>query len=391
MSGRAAVDRWRAAAEVLAEVRREPGITRVEVARRLGLASASATEITTRLRDLGWVAGSRAPATGRGRPTTALSPAPDGPAVVAVDLRYEGWRCALAGLDGRPTRVRTGHYRRRDPDDVVAALAAVVEQTAAAAPGPVVAVGIAVAATVATGDPGTADRTWLPSDPGRLGAVSALPVTVGNDATLAGVAEVRTGAAAGAGTAVFLTVEVGIGGVLVVDGRPLEGARGASGEFGHLPFGDADLRCPCGARGCWGMEAGAGAFARRLGEPEPDDPAAHARAVLDRVDGDPAARAAVRHVASRLGRGTAGLVNAHDPDVVVLGGLGPAVRSGAPDAFAAAYDDALMTMHRDPAVPVRDAAHGADATLHGAAAVALDEATSAAGLAAFEESRQSVS
>jgi predicted NBD/HSP70 family sugar kinase len=221
--------------------------------------------------------------------------------------------------------------------------------------------------------------------------VSALPVTVGNDATLAGVAEVRTGAAVGAGTAVFLTVEVGIGGVLVVDGRPLEGARGASGEFGHLPFGDPELRCPCGARGCWGMEAGAGAFARRLGEPEPDDPFAHARAVLDGAGGDPAARDAVRHVAARLGRGTAGIVNAHDPDVVVLGGLGPAVRAGAPDAFAAAYDDALMTMHRDPAVPVRDAAHGGDATLHGAAAVALDGATSAAGLAAFEHSRPSVS
>lgn len=391
MSGRAAVDRWRAAAEVLAEVRREPGITRVELARGLNLASASATEITTRLRELGWVAESRAPATGRGRPTTALSAAPDGPAVLAVDLRYEGWRCALAGLDGRPLALRSGPYPRRDPDDVVAALTPVVDGLVRDAGRPVVAGGVAVAATVATGDPRPTDRAWLPSEPEWLRGRLDGPVVVGNDATLAGVAEVRTGAAVGAGTALFLTVEVGIGGVLVVDGRPLAGARGTSGEFGHLPFGEEDLRCPCGARGCWGNETGATAFARRLGEPEPDDPYAHARAVLDRAGSDRRARAAVEHVASRLGRGIAGLVNAHDPDVVVLGGLGPALRAAAPEGFTAAYDDGLMAMHRAPRVPVVDAAHGTDAALYGAAAVALDEATSAAGLAALEHARRSAS
>ncbi|TCK26172.1 ROK family transcriptional regulator [Pseudonocardia endophytica] len=391
MSGRAAVDRWRAAAEVLAEVRREPGITRVELARRLSLASGSATEITTRLRELGWVAESRAPATGRGRPTTALGPAPDGPCVVAVDLRYEGWRCAVTGLDGRPGPVRSGRYRRRDPDDVVAGLATVVGEMEAQAPGPVVAVGIAVAATVATGDPRPTDRVWLPSDPQLLTDAFDVPVSLGNDATLAGVAEVRTGAAVGAGTAVFVTVEVGIGGVLVVDGRPLAGARGASGEFGHLPFGDPDVVCACGARGCWGTGVGAGVFARLLGEPDADDPSGHALAVLERAGRDPDARAAAEDVASRLGRGAAGLVNAHDPDVLVIGGLGPAMRAAAPDAFGVAYGAGLMSMHREPGVPVRDAVHGPDAPLVGAAAVALDGATSAAGLATFDESRQSVS
>lgn len=390
MSGRAAVDRWRAAAEVLAEVRREPGITRVELARRLRLASASATEITTRLRDAGWVTETRAPATGRGRPTTVLSPAPDGPAVLAVDLRFEGWRCALAGLDGRPVRVRSGRYRRRDPEDVVDELAGVTRAVLADAPGPVVGACVALAATVTDGGPHSADRSWLPSDPRRVVAAD-VPVLVGNDATLAGVAEARTGAAAGAPTAVFLTVEVGVGGALVVGGRPLDGARGLSGEFGHMPFGDPELLCPCGARGCWTVDVGADVLVRRAGEPDGEDPSAGARAVLERAGYEPGAAAAAAHVAGRFGRGVAGLVNAHDPDVVVVGGLGPELRAAAPDAFAAAYDAGLMALHRERPVPVRDAAHGDDAVLRGAAEVALDEATSAAGLASFEESRQSVS
>ena len=387
MSGRAVVDRWRAAAEVLAEVRREPGVTRVELARRLNLASASATEISTRLRELGWITETRAPAAGRGRPTTALSPSPDGPAVLAVDLRYEGWRCALAGLDGRPVVRRSGRYRRRRADGVVEELAPVVGALARDAARPVAAAGVAIAATVTANGPPLSDRSWLPTEPSRVAAGLGVPVVVGNDATLSGVAEVRTGAAAGAGTAIFLTVEVGVGGVLVVDGRPLEGARGASGEFGHLPFGDRALTCPCGARGCWNVDVGAGALVRLSGAAESEDPYGSARAVLERAGRDSAAADAATHVAGCLGRGTGGLVNAHDPDVVVLGGLGPALRATAPDAFGAAYDAALMALHRERPVPVVDAAHGADAALHGAVAVALDQATSAAGLAAFERPR----
>ncbi|MEJ8278560.1 ROK family transcriptional regulator [Pseudonocardia spirodelae] len=383
--GRAETDRWRATAEVLAEVRREPGLTRVELARRLRLASGSATEIAARLRELGWVREERAPCGGRGRPTTTLAPNPDGPAVVAVDVRFEGWRAALTGLGGTPVALRSGTHRRRDPDAVAAELDAVVAGLAAEAPGPVVALGIGVAATVV--DEHFAEsgggQGWSPLDVRRIGAGSDLPVLVGNDANLAGVAEVRDGAAAGARTALFLTVEVGIGGALLLDGRAQTGARGAAGELGHLPFGDPGAVCACGARGCWTTGVDGRALARMLGEPEPDAPWSYARAVLDRAAaGEPGPSAAVTSAAASLARGTAGLVNAHDPEVVVLSGLGPALRAAAPEAFDVAYGAGLMAFRRSVAPPVRDAAHGADGVLRGAAAIALDHAVSASGLAA---------
>ncbi|MDN5919020.1 MAG: ROK family protein [Pseudonocardia sp.] len=385
--GRAAVERWRTTAEVLAEVRRRPGLTRVELARDLTLASASATEITGRLRELGWIAEQRAPSVGRGRPTTVVTVAPDGPVVVAVDIRYEDWRAALARLDGVPIAVRTGRHAHRDPDTVVDTLRGVVAEMVRDSPGPVAGAGIAVAATVVddhlTQD---ADQGWTPLDPHRIVDGAPLPLVVGNDATLAGVAEVRDGAAAGAGTALFLTVEVGIGGALVVGGRPQSGAHGAAGEYGHLPFGDPGLRCPCGARGCWNLEVDGRALARRMGEPAPAAPYSHAAAVVARAaSGDAVAREAVGHVATRLARGVAGLVNAHDPDVTVLGGLGPVLRAAATREFDEAYADGLMAFRRDNPPPVRDAAHGPDAALRGAIAVALDDATSATGLARLAE------
>ena len=375
---RARVDRRRTSASVLDEVRRAPGLTRVELATRLNLSSATTTETVARLRDVGWLVEDRAPVSGRGRPTTCLRPAPDGPRVLALDLRHEDWRLAVAGLDGVPTVRCAG----RRGDDLAGQLARAVEAVSDDGGRPL-ALGLAAPAPLS-------DEVFVRATELDWGAVAlgglvaglgepAIPVFPGNDATLAGLAEARSGAAAGAATALSLTVEVGIGGTLLLDGRPQRGAHGAAGEYGHMPFGDPGIACACGASGCWAMELDGRALARHLGEDPPADPRTHAARVLDRADaGDAAAARAVARVAAALGRGVAGLVNAHDPDVVVLGGLGPRFRGA---AFDAAYRCGLMGYRRAEPTPVRDAVHGDDAPLYGAVALALDEVTSAEGLA----------
>ncbi|MCD2189642.1 ROK family transcriptional regulator [Actinomycetospora soli] len=374
--GRAAVDRWRTAARVLDAVRCAPGLTRVALADELRLSSATTTETVARLRAAGWVEEERAPVSGRGRPTTRLVPAPDGPTVLGLDLRHEDWRLGVAGLDGVPTVVASGRRARACPEEVAravgarGALALAVSFPAPLADGRVVRSG---------------ELDWTTLDLARLTGTGSLPVLQGNDATLAGLAEARSGAAAGVGTALTVLVEVGLGGTLLIDGRPQTGAHGAAGEFGHLPFGDPAVVCACGARGCWGPEVDGYGLARRLGVPAPTDPRTFAATVLDRSD--PAAAAAVSGASAALGRGLAGLVNAHDPDVVVLGGLAPRLRGA---AFDETYRAGLMSWRRDAPPPVRDAVHGSDAALHGAVALALDEVTSAEGLARAALAAESV-
>jgi predicted NBD/HSP70 family sugar kinase len=374
---RARVDRWRTSASVLDEVRRSPGLTRVELAARLNLSSATTTETVARLRDAGWLAEERAPVSGRGRPTTCLRPAPDGPRVLALDLRHEDWRLAVAGLDGVPTLLCSGRRLEDLPLQPAHAIGAV------AAGSRPLALGLAAPAPLS-------DRVFVRATELDWESVPfeelvaglgepTIPVLPGNDATLAGLAEARTGAAAGAATALSLTVEVGIGGTLLLDGRPQLGAHGAAGEYGHMPFGDPAIPCACGARGCWGPELDGRALARHLGLGPPSDPRTFAVEVCDRADaGDDAAARAVARVAGALGRGVAGLVNAHDPDVVVLGGLAPRFRG---PAFDEAFRCGLMAYRRADPTPVRDAVHGDDAPLYGAVALALDEVTSAEGLA----------
>lgn len=88
---------------------------------------------------------------------------------------------------------------------------------------------------------------------------------------------------------------------------------------------------------------------------------------------------------SALGAGVAGLVNAHDPDLVTLGGLAVPLRAAAPAAFDTAYMDGLMHFRRTQPPPVLDALHGDDGALHGAIAVGLDHVTSESALAGWAD------
>ena len=374
--------RWAGALGILGEVRAAPGVTRAEAARRLGLGSGSATEITARLRALNLLDEAPAPVVGRGRPTTCLQPHPLGPVVAAVEVRYEDWRCAVSEIDGRPVTQVVRRHGRTDGSVIVRPIAEALRDLHARYGSRLRAVSVAVAGAVQHGRlVQAAPLGWGSTDLSGILPDPALPLLIGNDATLAGLAEARGGAGAKAGTVLHLTVEVGLGGVLIVGGVPAVGAGGAGGEYGHVPFGDRAMRCECGARGCWGNEVDGRALARHLGAAPPEDPRAFAHEVLDRAaNGSAADVTAVRHVARALASGIAGLVNAHDPGIVTLGGLAPLIRATAPEEFDAAYVDGLMTFRRAEPIPLRAAALGGEGALIGAAAAGLDLVLSESGL-----------
>jgi predicted NBD/HSP70 family sugar kinase len=377
-SVRARNARWSTAADLLALVRRESGITRAAAARRLDLTSGSATEIAARLRETRLLTETTAATSGRGRPTFVLRPHPEGPLVVAVEVRYEGWQCAVAAVDGLPMPLASGRHVSLDPGPVLDAVRDGIRTARHRFGDRIRAVSASVAGTVSDGRlVQSSSLGWGSVDLTGLG--EGLPFLVGNDATLAGVAETRTGSATGSRTALHLLIENGVGGAVTVDGRPVVGTTGAGGEYGHLPFGDRNLSCPCGARGCWDLEIGGRAIARRRGDPPPADPRRYVREILERDAGS------VIESVSALGSGVAGLVNAHDPDLVTLGGLAIPLRAAAPAEFAAAYADGLMSFRRDRPPPVVDAAHGDDGALRGAIQVGLDHITAEPGLAAWAD------
>ena len=83
-----------------------------------------------------------------------------------------------------------------------------------------------------------------------------VPVALGNDANVGLLGEWVGGAAQGARNVLGLWMGTGIGGGLILDGRPFNGSRGAAGEIGHVIVREGGALCTCGRRGC--VEAYAG-------------------------------------------------------------------------------------------------------------------------------------
>lgn len=354
--------------ELLRTVHAHPGITRAAAARTVGVGTGAATEIVARLAQARLVAEVPAAPTGtRGRPTTALVPHPDGPLVLAVGITGETWRVDVVELGGSVVGTSTGAHAGSRWSQVASALTTTLAGVRDTYGGRVRALGVSGPGTVSPDhrlDAATLD--WRDADLRELWPAAPVLVT-GNDATLAASAESRQGAAVGAAVALHLRVEAGLGGGVVDHGRVLLGATGAAGEFGHMPFGDPAVVCPCGARACWGTAVDGTALARLLGRPAPRDQVAFARRVLAASATDAEAHEAVLTVARALGRGVAGLVNGIDADLVTLGGLGADLLAAAGSEIGAAYTAGLMAHRRADPPRVVPAALGEDGPVLGAA------------------------
>ena len=390
--GQAAQMRWLGAAQLVEVVRSEPGITRAAAAQHLGIASGGAAELVARMRQARLLDETPAPAQGRGRPTTVLGPHADGPLVLAADLRATDWRLALAGIDGMPELVAEEKYADEQLAPALSQIADAIGKIYRRRAKRLRAITVSVAGTTSGAKlVQFTSRGWNDVDLSALAAKipdrAGVRLLIGNDATLAGLAEARSGAARSATTALYLIVVQGVGGVLVVNGEPLTGAHGAAGEYGHIPFGDPALVCQCGARGCWDLTVDGRALARLRGDAPPDDPVGYVHDLVARPERDATTRMAFEVVAASLGRGIGGLVNLHDPEVVTLGGVAALLRAAAPDVFNAAYKDGLMAFRKNSPPPVRDAEHGEAGPLYGAVALALDHITTPAGLADWVERR----
>ena len=208
----------------------------------------------------------------------------------------------------------------------VVALVGDIEREAGAGPCPV-GLGMPGGISPGTGLVQGANSTWLIGHPFDRDLVAALkrPLRVANDANCFAVSEASDGAAAGAPIVFGVILGTGVGGGIVIDGRPLTGANAISGEWGHnpLPWPRDDERpgwqCFCGQHGCietWLAGPGMARDHKKVTGESLDA----AGIVAAAGKGSEAALATLARYEERLGRALAHVVNILDPQVIVLGG-----------------------------------------------------------------------
>ncbi|MEH0936374.1 ROK family protein [Micromonospora psammae] len=324
-----------------------------------------------------------APRTGAGRPARVLLLARDGPAGLGLEINVDYLAAYVVDLAGdvRHHEVHRADLRPVSPADALARLVELAGRARAAA----VREGLTLAgATLAV--PGLVDARglvrlapnlgWREVDvPALLAAHPAVtepvpgipPLVVENEANLAALGELH---ARPDGPRSFLHVsgEVGIGAGIVLDGALFRGARGWSGEIGHIPVEPRGRPCRCGGRGCLETYAGQEAVLAAAGLAGADLPAdTAARRLADLADaGDPPTLAALHAAGTALGVAVAGVVNLLDLDTVVLGGgYAPLARWLRPPV-AAELTGRVLTAAWSP-VTVRAAALGAASAAVGGA------------------------
>jgi glucokinase len=238
------------------------------------------------------------------------------------------------------------------PADVAAQMAKAITEAAEAA-----GTTTAELAGVGIGSPGSIDRAAgtvssarnLPGWDGsfalgpELSKTLGTKVAIGNDVQVATAAEFKLGVGRKYSSLLGVFWGTGVGGGIVLDGKPWRG-RGGAGEIGHMVIKRGGRRCPCGNEGC--VEAYAGRAAME----------AHARHEIDggrKSDllkimehkqrerftsavwetaverGDELAIELIDGAVEALGAGAASAVNLLDVEAVVIGG-GLGVRFGEP-------------------------------------------------------------
>ena len=190
------------------------------------------------------------------------------------------------------------------------------------------------------------------------------PTRVHNDAVCVAIGEHWRGAGQGADDMLGMVVSTGVGGGLILGGRPWDGATGNAGHVGHVVVEPDGPECGCGGRGCLEAVARGPAIARWAQTTDAVEAAAQAAA------GSEVAQAVFARAGSALGRAVASVAATCDLRLAVVGGgvshAGELLFGPARAALAVhARLDFLTDIRIEPA------ALGRDAGLVGAAALWL--------------------
>ena len=267
-----------------------------------------------------------------------------------------GTKIQAVVVNGRGTVIGDARHQTPvggGPPAVTAEMAATIAEAAEAA-------GIETSslASVGVGSPGVIDTAagtvasarnlsdWIEPFPlaAELSkAVGGAPVSLGNDVSVATDAEFKLGAGKPYKSILGVFWGTGVGGGIVLNGRPWNG-RGAAAEIGHIVVKKDGARCPCGREGCLEAYAGRGSMEAKARREAEQGRKTDLFKIMEKKgrtrltsgvwakaidDGDELAIELVDRAISYLGAGIGSAVNLLDPEAVVIGG-GLGVRFGQP-------------------------------------------------------------
>jgi predicted NBD/HSP70 family sugar kinase len=317
-----------AATRVFATILTRSPLSRADVARTTGLSQAAVTKAVTPLVAAGLLDDTLdsnrqgVP----GRPASPVAVVADALITIGVKVNPDELIGVACDLTAEVLVAEQRPLRSAEPTAVIDAIVAIVEDLRSRLGergDRLAAVGVSVSGDVDSRVGlvrESANMHWSGVDLGeRLTRRLDVLVVVENDVRALTIGEHWFGVGLGTASFAMVTIGLGIGSGLHLNGEVVEGAYGVAGEIGHLPLTSPDKICACGRRGCVEAVAATHAIVAAVA-------AAHGRDLtIDEVvdlayAGDSAAVAAFDAAATVVGTAIASLANLVGPELVIIGG-----------------------------------------------------------------------
>ncbi|MCI8404100.1 MAG: ROK family protein [Clostridia bacterium] len=159
------------------------------------------------------------------------------------------------------------------------------------------------------------------------------PVNLENDANAAALGEYTVNGD-NADSFVLITLGTGVGGGVIIDGKPYRGFNCAGGELGHIIINaDGEEQCFCGNKGCWEAYASVTALIRRTKQAMQSDSSSmmhkwvqengevSGRTAFDCAKmGDKTAKVVVEQYIRYVSYGLISILNIFQPSKILIGG-----------------------------------------------------------------------
>ena len=316
------------------------GLSRADLADKMGLTRAAVSLIINDLLDTGVIQEAEVRSAPSGRPPVTLEINPKLGLVGAVDMGASHMSIAVADFTARilrefevPLDIKNGPKvclaeAHQQLLKLLESLGLSIENISAVGvgvPGPVITeAGMVVAPPIMPGWDRYPIRATLEKKWG-------CPVTLNNDAELGALGEWAYGAGRGEKNIAYIKVGSGIGAGLILNQQIYGGTRGAAGEIGHLTIDENGPLCNCGNHGCLEAFASGHAIAQQgellvqsgkrtlLSDLGTEKITAHEVAEAARR-GDLHAQEILRRSGTFIGIAIAGLINLFNPSIVIIGG-----------------------------------------------------------------------
>jgi glucokinase-like ROK family protein len=316
------------------------GLSRADLAEKMGLTRAAVSLIVTDLLDSGVIQEAEIRSVPSGRPPVMLEINPKLGLVGAIDMGASHMSIAVADFTARilqefeiPLEIKNGpkvclaeaNQQLLKLLESQALSISSISAVGVGVPGPVITeAGMVLAPPIMPGW----DRYPIRS---TLEKMWGCPVTLNNDAELGALGEWAYGAGRGEKNIAYIKVGTGIGAGLILNQQIYGGTTGAAGEIGHLTIDENGPLCNCGNHGCLEAFASGYAIAQQgqlliqsgkrtlLSDLAAEKITAHEVAEAARR-GDLHAQEILRRSGTFIGIAIAGLINLFNPSIVIIGG-----------------------------------------------------------------------